>query len=106
MKNKLEALKKEFNELEKELAQSEVFSDVEKYKTLSQRYAELKEVIEKYGELQKTERELKDNEKLLETETDEEMRELAEEEIKRLTNLKKHWGKKLKILFHRMKKQI
>ena len=105
MKNKLEALKKEFNELEKELAQSEVFSDVEKYKTLSQRYAELKEVIEKYGELQKTERELKDNEKLLETETDEEMRELAEEEIKRLTNLKT-LGKKLKILFHRMKKQI
>ena len=92
MKNKLEVLKKEFNELEKELAQSEVFSDVEKYKTLSQRYAELKEIIEKYKELGKAEREFKDNEKLLETETDEEMRGLAEEEIKRLTDLKKTLG--------------
>ena len=98
MKNKLEVLKKEFNELEKELAQSEVFSDVEKYKTLSQRYAELKEIIEKYKELGKAEREFKDNEKLLETETDEEMRGLAEEEIKRLTGLKKTLVEEIKNL--------
>lgn len=98
MKNKLDALKKEFKELGEELAGSEVFSDVEKYKTLSQRYAELKEILEKDEELEKISAELKDNEKLLETEIDAEMRGLAEEEIKRLTGQKKALGEEIKNL--------
>jgi len=84
VKNKIEELKKEFSDIEKELAKSETFSDMEKYKELSQKYSDIKEIIEKNEQLEKIEKEIQENETILNTEKEEEIIKLAEEELKKL----------------------
>ena len=83
-KEKLDALKKEYEEIEKKLAQSEGIFDLEKHKEILQKYAELKEIIDKRGLLEKIEKEINENAVLLENEDNDELKALAQEEQERL----------------------
>lgn len=95
-KDKLDALTKEYAEIEKQLAQSDADFVSEKYKALSQRYAELKEVVDKYQRLQKIENEIRENAALLESEENEEMRSLAQEDQVRLSKQKDELEKEIR----------
>ncbi len=94
-REKLDALTKEYAEIEKQLAQSDIDFVSEKYKALSQRYAELKEVVSKYKQLQKIENEIRENAVLLESEENEEIRSLAQEDQVRLSKQKDELEKEI-----------
>ena len=97
-KDKLDALKKEYEEMEKKLAQSEGIFDLEKHKEISQKYAELKEINDKRGLLEKIEKEISENAVLLENEDNDELKTLAQEEQERLLKQKTALEKEIRDL--------
>ena len=97
-KDKLDALKKEYEEMEKKLAQSEGIFDLEKHKEISQKYAELKEINDKRGLLEKIEKEINENAVLLENEDNDELKTLAQEEQERLLKQKTALEKEIRDL--------
>ena len=97
-KEKLDALKKEYEEIEKKLAKREGVFDLEKHKEISQKYAELKEIINKRDLLEKVEREINENAVLLENEDNDELKTLAQEEQERLFKQKTALEKEIRDL--------
>jgi peptide chain release factor 1 len=82
--SKLTALKTEFEELSKAIYDPAKMSNQREYKKISKRYKELSDILEKYKTLKSIENELKDNREMQKSETDEEFKNLIEEEIKNL----------------------
>lgn len=78
---KLEALEKKYLDLEEELAQPEIFNDQEKYRKLAKAHADLREVVELWRKHRALTAEIADNKLLLKDE-DQEIRNLAHEEIR------------------------
>ena len=97
-KDKLDALKKEYKEIEEKLTKNDAVFDLEKHKEISQKYAELKEIADKCGELEKTEKEINENDVLLENEDNEELKTLAQEEQERLFKQKTALEKEIRDL--------
>lgn len=96
----VEKIKEEYKEIENQLAQSEVFSDAQKYKELSQRYAELKDVISISEKLEKTKNLLSENEEIIKTSGDEDLVKMATDETSELQKKNQALEKELKdILF-------
>lgn len=93
-------IEEEYKEIENRLAQSEVFSDAQKYKELSQRYAELKDVISISEKLKKTKNLLSENEEIIKASEDEDLVKIATEEMAELQKKNQALEKELKdILF-------
>jgi len=80
---KLEGLEKKYMELEQSLADPDIFNDQERYRKLTKAHADLRDVVELYRRHRALAQELEDNRQLLH-DTDPEMRELAQEEVRRL----------------------
>ncbi len=80
MKYKIEKFKTELAEIEKELNSPDVFSDVEKMKTLTKKRNELQKIIEKHEEFFTYQNQFIENEKLATTGEDEAIAEMAREE--------------------------
>lgn len=99
-KKEVEKIKEEYREIENRLAQSEIFSDAQKYKELSQRYAELKDVVSISEKLEKTKNLLLENEEITNTSEDEDLVKMATEEMAELQKKNQALEKELKdILF-------
>jgi peptide chain release factor 1 len=79
----LEILAK-FNELETDLQNPSILNDAKKIKKTSQEYTDLKPVVEKIKELAEIEKHILQTEQLLGSETDEEMKTIATEELQLL----------------------
>ena len=97
-KDKLDALKKEYKEIEEKLAQNDAVFDLGKHKEISQKYSELKEIADKCDQLEKTEKEINENAVLLENEDNEELKALAQEEQERLLKQKNSLDKEIRDL--------
>ncbi|MBX6422424.1 peptide chain release factor 1 [Thermosulfurimonas sp. F29] len=82
--SRLAEVERRYRELSEELSDPALFSDRERYARLAREHAELEPVVEAYREYQRILKELAENKELLEEEKDEELRELAREEIKQL----------------------
>lgn len=80
MTEKLEICEKRFLEIEENLSSPEVMSDMEAYKKYMKEYKSLLPVIEKYREYKKALVDIADAEMLLESESDPELRVLANEQ--------------------------
>ncbi len=84
---KLDGLVKEYGEIETRLAHhSEAVFDMKERKELSQRYADLREIIEAYARYQNIRRHIAESAALIETETDPQLLELAREDIAKLSH--------------------
>lgn len=98
MINRLKAADERFAKLENDLARPEVISDMELYPKLMKEYKSLTPLIEVYREYKKTEADAEGAKVLMDSESDAEMRALAEEEYylcrEKLTELEE----KLRIL--------
>ncbi len=81
MLDKLAEIEKRFDEIEAEMAKPETISNMEEYKKLARERTELKEVVETYREWKTVSGELEKTRELLGHETDEDMKELAREEL-------------------------
>lgn len=95
MNLKVLGLKKEFEELEKKLSDPEFFSNFKKSQDLLKRHAELKEILELSDKLERVEKNLKENNELISSETDEDILSMAREEISSLQSQKEKMGKDL-----------
>lgn len=94
---------KEFNELKIELADLEkqfnepgVATDPDKMKDLGKRYGEVKELVEFMEELKKVEKEIGENQVLLEEEKDLDFRNLLEEDLQKLQGKREELENKIK----------
>jgi len=97
MKFNLDNLVIEFENLEKELSDPEIFKDQKKVRSVSSRKKQLEEAVLLYREYKELNNSLDDNKEMLKDEKDEEMRDLLKEEIKETENKIPEFEEKLKI---------
>lgn len=81
MLEKLEAIKGRWKDVESQLGSPDIMSDMKRFASLNREYRELTEIVEKYDEYRKVLNDISGAKELLNTEKDEEMRELAKEEL-------------------------
>jgi len=97
--DKLDSIEKRFKELDSLLAQPEVISNPKKYKEISRLHAELSPIVEKYRTYKKVLESIEESKKILvEAKEDEELRQLAEEELRELGETKQKLTDELKLL--------
>ncbi len=87
-----------FDEIEKALSDTETMQNMEKYTSLMKERAALAPIIDKYREYKKALSDQNEALELLEAESDEEMRALADEELKRAKADAEKFEEELKIL--------
>ncbi len=81
MFDKLEDLLVRFQEIEDEMMSPDVLNDQNNYKKLRKEHSDLSEIVEKYKEYKANQNSIEDSLALLDEESDEELRELAKEEL-------------------------
>ena len=84
MDSEIQKFQTRATELEALLASPEMLSDSEKLRALNREYADVREIIDTAEKLAETEKALKDTEDTLKNSADPEMREMAQDEIKKL----------------------
>ena len=98
MFSRLEIFDKRYNELEKRMCEPDVVSDPELYRKVMQEYSSIEPVVKKYREYQATQQTIEDSLLILEEESDEELRELASQELDEAKRLIPSLEEELKIL--------
>lgn len=98
MFDKLEDLLKRFEELELELSDPQVAADTNRFRKLMKEQSDLQPIVEAYRLYRSAKQNIQDSLELLETESDEEMRELAKEELAESKQAVIDLESKLKIL--------
>jgi peptide chain release factor 1 len=84
MTDKLEEIKLRFEEVGQLLVQPDTVSDMKRYSALSKEYKDLEKIVVKYNQFSEAQGHLRQAKDVLAREKDEEMRELAKEEIAEL----------------------
>jgi len=97
MFDKLEAIKEKYEKLQKELYSPEVSSDVKKSIQISKELNSLEEVYNLYKKWKQAENEIKEAKEILETENDEEMIQMAKEQLSQAEKEKEKLEAQLKI---------
>ena len=90
-----EQIKQEYQELEKQLIDPAIFSDMKKMASLSKKQSEMREVVQNIEKLEKVEEDIKQNAKMIKEEKDQELREMAEIELEELSQKKQDLEKEL-----------
>ena len=81
MFDKLDALVEKLNSLMQQLSDPDVINDQERYKKLMKEQSDITPIVEKYNEYKKAKQDEQDSLEILDEESDEEMREMAKEEL-------------------------
>lgn len=97
MIEKLQAIVDRYFQLEESLGDPEVLSDMKRYKTISQQYKNLKGIVEKFDLYKNVKGNLETAQEMLSSD-DEEMIELAKEEIQELLSQEQELEEELKLL--------
>ena len=95
MIERLEAIEEKYNKLQVELANPDIYNDMEKMKTLSKESSDLAETVHTYDEYKKVLKNIEDDKSMLK---DPDMGELAKEELVMLEEEKVKLEEKLEIL--------
>ena len=82
MQDRLQKLEQEYVEIEKKLIDPAIINNQKEYQTLMRRHKELSKVVSLFRDMKNVEKDLKDAEDILATESDHDMRELAKEQLK------------------------
>lgn len=98
MKSQIDAIKKEYQNLKAELAKPGVVSDSRKMKEIGKRMAELEEIMEKIEVLENIQKQMRDNAEIVNTEKDEELKNMAMDENVKLAVKKENLEKELQAL--------
>ena len=97
MLNKLDQLKKRIEEIESLLVDSETVKDIDKYTLLNKEFAELKPIVEKFEEYNQVIKSISEANEIIES-GDNDLKPLAEEEIKKAEGKPKKFEKELKLM--------
>ncbi len=98
MFDKLEELELKLEQIMKELSDPEVVSDQNRYRKLMKEQSDLTPIVEKYREYKKAKQDEEDSLMILDEESDEEMKELAKEELSEAKKAIERCEQELKIL--------
>jgi peptide chain release factor 1 len=98
MFDKLETIKARFEEVGQLIVQPDAMADMKQFSKLSKEYKDLEKIVNKYAAYKKVTDGLKSAKSLLETEKDEEFREMAKMELEELEPQKKKLEGELKRL--------
>lgn len=98
MIDKLNALDKKFEELNVQLADPGVFSDQANYQKLAKSHRDLRAIVEKFREYKGVLQGIEESKAMSTSETDPEMRKLANEELLLLEDREKECRKELQLL--------
>lgn len=98
MNTKLNAIKKEYNDITDQLSSPEILSDPKKMAELGKRQSELQGLMQKIDEFEKIEKEMSGNAEIMNTEQDPEMKEMAMEENIELSRRKAEIEKELEVM--------
>lgn len=90
-----EDIKNKFNELEKQLSDPEIVKDSEKLKQISKARSELKEVVGMILELEKIEKNISQNQEIIQKENEKDLIEMAKEENLNLEDRQKDLQNKI-----------
>ena len=82
--DRLTSIAKKYQDLETRLSDPAILRDQEQYQLLAKEHADLTPLMQTFHTYQRVEKELETNQTLLKTESDEEIKELAREEIQQL----------------------
>jgi len=96
MINKLEAIKERFDEVGQLIVQPDAMADMKQFSKLSKEYKDLEKIVNKYDRYKKILNGIKSAKALLETEKDEEFREMAKLELDELYPQKEEIERQLK----------
>ncbi|QGY41000.1 peptide chain release factor 1 [Pseudodesulfovibrio cashew] len=97
MFGKLEEIETKFVDLEKELAEPEIFNDQDRYKKVSKAHADLGDIVKVFREYKLVSQDIEDNRELLH-DSDPDIQEMAKAEIEELEPQLPELEDKLKIL--------
>ena len=95
MQEMLEGVEQHLDELDRMLGDPEIIRDKKRLLKIAKEHADLRKVIDLYRKLKRLETEIEDNRHLL-SEKDEELKELAREEINYLTQERERVERELK----------
>jgi peptide chain release factor 1 len=85
MFDKLEKVKSRYNEISELLANPEIINNQKEFRTLSKEYSGLTDIVNAYNNYLKLKKEFEENKDLMYNSGDAELKELAKEEVDRLT---------------------
>ena len=94
---KLESLEKRYMELEEQLAAPDAYENQDRYRKLAKAHADLREVVTLFRHYRDLDRQLAENRELL-NDTDADMREMAQEEIRHIEEELPEVEQRLKVL--------
>ncbi len=95
---KLKEIKEKYEEINAELSNPEVVSDQKKLIELSKKRSELEEIVKAYDEYETVLKNIEGNKEIINSDEDEEFKELAEAELDELEEKKTELEEKIKIL--------
>ena len=98
MIQKLEEIKARFEDVGQLLVQPEVTSDITQFTKLTKEYKDLEKIVKKYEEFRKVDSNIKSAKTVLETEKDEEFREMAKMELDELVPKREELQAELKFM--------
>ena len=98
MIDKLEELKKRYEEVERELSKPETVSDLKIYTKLNKEYKSLGKIVKKFDSYKSTLVGVEEAKEIIENEKDEEFREIAKKELEALNEKRTLEEEGLKIL--------
>ncbi|MDD5396551.1 MAG: peptide chain release factor 1 [Candidatus Moranbacteria bacterium] len=98
MKNQLDAIKKEYDEITVELSSPAILGDAKKMAELGKRQSELQNLMQHINSLEKIEHDMKNNAEMINSEDDAEMKQLAMDENIELAQKKDAIEKELEIM--------
>ncbi|MFM9052607.1 MAG: PCRF domain-containing protein, partial [Bacteroidota bacterium] len=96
--DKLEAIHNRFMEVETSLSSPDAMADMKRFAQLNREYKELKPIVEKFFEYRNVQSNLANARELVQTEKDEEFREIAKAELSELERLNIELEETIKIL--------
>ena len=98
MFDKLEELEKKLAQLQEELMNPDVVNDQNRFKRLMKEQSDITPIVEKYQEYKKAKQDEEDSLMILDEESDEEMKEMAKEELSEAKKAIERCEQELKIL--------
>ncbi len=96
--NKLSGIKEKFDNIEKQLSDQEVIRDQKKFIQLNREYHNLQPIVRAYEEYKNILNQLQSAKEILREESDEEMKQMAKEEIEELTRKKAEMEEQIRVL--------
>jgi peptide chain release factor 1 len=98
MLERLNFIEGKYEELSRKISDPSVISDQKEWQKLCKEHSDLEAVVIKYKEYKKAQEDIYDNKEMLQTESDREMRDMVQEELKELNQRVEELQEELKIL--------